>query len=184
MGLLAIVQCWRCCRIERVICGTIKPLILLNMDTTVWTLPAIIAEIEGLRRMKPARHASGTGSCLARNPARRIDHLCVVASLGVCRPNVEEDLSEHIRRRAFSWKSSTGEAGTALGRAGLGSDPRLPCSGSCSPASFEDRTIVVKVLQNGFEYQSQPYLALSAAVREVTGTRWNGLRFFGLTGAA
>jgi hypothetical protein len=40
------------------------------------------------------------------------------------------------------------------------------------------------VLENCFEYQAQRYRSLSAVAREVTGTRWNGLRFFGLTGAA
>jgi hypothetical protein len=45
---------------------------------------------------------------------------------------------------------------------------------------FENRRIVVTVLENGFEYQSRRYRSLSAIAREVTGTRWNGLLFFGL----
>jgi hypothetical protein len=36
-------------------------------------------------------------------------------------------------------------------------------------------------LENGFEYQSQQYRSLSAIAREITGTRWNGLLFFGLS---
>ncbi len=44
-----------------------------------------------------------------------------------------------------------------------------------------DRQIVVKVLKDGFEYESRRYGSLSAIAREVTGTRWNGLLFFGLT---
>ena len=43
-----------------------------------------------------------------------------------------------------------------------------------------DRQIVVKVLTDGFEYESRRYRSLSAIAREVTGTRWNGLLFFGL----
>ena len=43
-----------------------------------------------------------------------------------------------------------------------------------------DRQIVVKVLSDGFEYESRRYRSLSAIAREVTGTRWNGLLFFGL----
>jgi hypothetical protein len=38
----------------------------------------------------------------------------------------------------------------------------------------------VTVLPDGFEYQSRRYRSLSAIAREVTGTRWNGLVFFGL----
>jgi hypothetical protein len=38
----------------------------------------------------------------------------------------------------------------------------------------------VTVLDNGFEYQGRPYRSLSAIARAITGTRWNGLIFFGL----
>jgi hypothetical protein len=38
----------------------------------------------------------------------------------------------------------------------------------------------VTVLDDGFEYQGRPYRSLSAIAREITGTRWNGLLFFGL----
>jgi len=38
----------------------------------------------------------------------------------------------------------------------------------------------VTVRQEGFEYQGRPYKSLSAIARQITGTRWNGLVFFGL----
>ena len=38
------------------------------------------------------------------------------------------------------------------------------------------------VLADGFEYQGRQYRSLSAIACEITGTRWNGLAFFGLTG--
>lgn len=38
----------------------------------------------------------------------------------------------------------------------------------------------VTVLKDGFEYQGRPYKSLSAVARLITGTRWNGLVFFGL----
>jgi hypothetical protein len=38
----------------------------------------------------------------------------------------------------------------------------------------------VTVLEDGFEYAGKPYRSLSAIARAVTGTRWNGLVFFGL----
>jgi hypothetical protein len=38
----------------------------------------------------------------------------------------------------------------------------------------------VTVLDDGFEYQGRPYRSLSAIARAITGTRWNGLIFFGL----
>jgi hypothetical protein len=39
----------------------------------------------------------------------------------------------------------------------------------------------VKVLEQGFEYETKQYRSLSAIARQVTGTRWNGLLFFELT---
>jgi hypothetical protein len=38
----------------------------------------------------------------------------------------------------------------------------------------------VTVRHEGFEYQGRPYKSLSAIARHITGTRWNGLVFFGL----
>ena len=38
----------------------------------------------------------------------------------------------------------------------------------------------VTVLTDGYEWQGRPYRSLSAAARAITGTRWNGLVFFGL----
>jgi hypothetical protein len=45
---------------------------------------------------------------------------------------------------------------------------------------YRDRTVVVKVLKNGFECEGQHYDSLSAVATAATGTRWNGLVFFGL----
>ena len=59
-------------------------------------------------------------------------------------------------------------------------DWRLPAPGSLLTRRLDDRQILVKVLEEGFEYESRHYRSLSAIAREVTGTRWNGLLFFGL----
>jgi hypothetical protein len=37
------------------------------------------------------------------------------------------------------------------------------------------------VLDDGFEYDGRQYRSLSAIAIEITGTRWNGFLFFGLT---
>ena len=39
---------------------------------------------------------------------------------------------------------------------------------------------VVTVTSDGFDWQGRPYRSLSAIARTITGTRWNGLVFFGL----
>lgn len=60
-------------------------------------------------------------------------------------------------------------------------DGRLPAPGTLLTRRVGNRQIVVKVLRDGFEYESRRYRSLSAIAREATGTRWNGLLFFGLT---
>jgi len=42
----------------------------------------------------------------------------------------------------------------------------------------------VDVEEQGFTYRGQRYDSLSAIARQITGTRWNGQRFFGLGEAA
>ena len=45
---------------------------------------------------------------------------------------------------------------------------------------YRGKTIVAKVLDNGFEFEGETYSSLSAVARAATGTRWNGLVFFGV----
>ena len=59
-------------------------------------------------------------------------------------------------------------------------DARLPMPGSLLVKTYKMQTIVVKVLDGGFEYDSRRFSSLSAIAGEITGTRWNGFAFFGL----
>ena len=59
-------------------------------------------------------------------------------------------------------------------------DWRVPPPGTILTRRHGNREIVAKVLKKGFEFESRHYRSLSAIAREVTGTRWNGLLFFGL----
>lgn len=45
---------------------------------------------------------------------------------------------------------------------------------------WQGRRHEVAVLESGFRYDGRDYRSLSQVAREITGTRWNGLRFFGL----
>ncbi len=62
-----------------------------------------------------------------------------------------------------------------------GHDSRLPMPGGLIVKKFKDKTIVVKVVDDGFEYNDRRYSSLSAIAQEITGTKWNGFLFFGLT---
>lgn len=47
---------------------------------------------------------------------------------------------------------------------------------------WNGQTISVEVLEDGFAYADRTWRSLSEIARHVTGARWSGPRFFGLTG--
>jgi len=61
-------------------------------------------------------------------------------------------------------------------------DPRLPMAGSELVRRYRGKDIVVRVREDGFEYDGHIHRSLSSAVRQATGTPWNGFAFFGLGG--
>ncbi len=56
-----------------------------------------------------------------------------------------------------------------------------PLPGTVLTRAYKGREIHVRVLENGFEYDGQPYRSLSAVAKAVTGSHWSGRAFFGLT---
>ncbi len=61
-------------------------------------------------------------------------------------------------------------------------DPRLPMPGGWIMKQYKGKTHVVQVLDDGrFAYDDRRFKSLSAIAQEITGTKWNGLLFFGLT---
>jgi hypothetical protein len=55
-----------------------------------------------------------------------------------------------------------------------------PLAGTRLVREYQGIAHTVTVRAGGFEYQGRPYKSLSAIARHITGTRWNGLLFFGL----
>ncbi len=58
---------------------------------------------------------------------------------------------------------------------------RKPIVGTRLVREWQGTEYTVTVLADGFEWQGRPYRSLSAIARAITGTRWNGPLFFGLT---
>ena len=155
---------------------------------------SVLAQIEELRKLTTAalrlkyyetfgeESRSANRSFLFRRIAYRLQ------------AKAEGDLSERARRRALEIADDS-DLRLRVSKAMFGdsaaskSDPRssqrprdsrLPVPGTLLTRQYGNRRIVVTVLADGFEYQSKRYPSLSAIAREVTGTRWNGLSFFGL----
>jgi hypothetical protein len=151
---------------------------------------AIAEEMERLARMAVAQlraryqevYGEQTSSWHKPHLVRRIGWRLQVLAEG--------DLTERAERRAreiaqdadlkiqvpHGWAARA----PAVARAGR-RDRRLPEVGSVLRRRYRERTVEVKVLAEGFEYEERRYESLSALARAITGTRWNGLLFFGLT---
>src|SRR5665213_1527784 len=109
----------------------------------------------------------------------------------------EGDLSERARGRAreiardadlrtvapadFFTVSGESVRTTQANRNRRQQDSRLPLPGALLTRQWKGRTLLVEVLKDGFRYENQHYSSLSAIAVAITGTRWNGLAFFGLT---
>ncbi len=109
----------------------------------------------------------------------------------------EGDLSERARRRAEQLANDADlrtrtprdpiasgslevATRTVTSRLSPSNDPRLPLPGMLLAREYKGRDIVVKVLDNGFEFENRRYKSLSAIAKEVTGSKWNGFVFFGI----
>jgi len=150
---------------------------------------SIEAEIAELRRMTAVAlrakyrelfgedSRSGNRQFLFRRVAWRLQALA------------EGDLSERARQRALDLandadlriqpvKGFLDRTASAVSR-----DPRLPEPGMTLRRAFKGQTIEVKVFDDEFEYEGRRYRSLSAIASKISGSRWNGFAFFGLTGA-
>ena len=106
----------------------------------------------------------------------------------------EGDLSERARRRARELANDADlrirppaapvEASdigtTVISPFRVESDDRLPMAGTLLKRQYKGRTVQVRVLPQGFEFDGEVFRSLSAVARRITGAHWNGFHFFGL----
>ena len=65
-------------------------------------------------------------------------------------------------------------------RKAIMTDPRKPVPGTRLLREWEGAEHSVTVLRDSFDWQGRKFKSLSAVARAITGTQWNGYRFFGL----
>jgi hypothetical protein len=68
-------------------------------------------------------------------------------------------------------------------RKNMVADQRNPLPGTRLIRQWDGVEHTVTVHQDGYEWQGRKYRSLSAIARLITGTNWNGFRFFALNGA-
>jgi hypothetical protein len=103
----------------------------------------------------------------------------------------EGDLSERARKRAAELADDSAlrlRPPRATNDLKSHATSGRPTDGSPSPGAlitrhYKGKLICVTVRADGFEYASETYRSLSAVAKAVTGSHWNGRRFFGLASA-
>lgn len=55
-------------------------------------------------------------------------------------------------------------------------------TGAVLVREWNGRSYQVNVLENGFQMDGKAYASLTAIAKKITGVKWSGPRFFGLTG--
>lgn len=102
---------------------------------------------------------------------------------------LEHRLAYRIQELAYGGlKPQTLKRLRQLGEELDGGDPKRrrqpakerPISGTRLIREYQGTEHCVTVRDEGYEYRGRPYKSLSAIARAITGTRWNGLVFFGL----
>lgn len=113
--------------------------------------------------------------------------------------NAEGGLPERARRRALEIADDADLRTRAPGRAvapigairpetvktvakvlDVPADTRLPMPGALLTREYRGRTVRVRVLPKGFDYEGTVYRSLSSVAQAVTGAHWNGYLFFGI----
>jgi len=157
---------------------------------------AVLMEIENLRRASLVRlHENFRETFQEGTRSRHREHLFrrIAWRLQVL---AEGDLTERARGRANEIARDADlrtvaprdffavggeQVQTTRGGANRDQDSRLPLPGVLLSRKWKGRTILVEVIAEGFRYENRHYASLIAIAVAVTGTRWNGLAFFGLT---
>ena len=67
-----------------------------------------------------------------------------------------------------------------LGRKYMAVDPRNPVTGTRLVREWNGVEHTVTVLRDGYDWEGRKYRSLSAVAKAITGTNWNGFRFFGM----
>lgn len=95
--------------------------------------------------------------------------------------------SVDLLRRILAWKLQADRLGgidrklrkALAARPRKAPSPRLS-NGARISREWQGRRYDVEQTADGFAYQGKTYGSLSEVAREITGSRWNGPRFFGL----
>ncbi|MCC6678131.1 MAG: DUF2924 domain-containing protein [Phycisphaerales bacterium] len=93
-----------------------------------------------------------------------------------------EELANDADLRVRVPKTMNAEIAAVLVAPLRAASPTVSPAGTVLTREYKGRTVAVRVLPKGFEYEGRVFRSLSAIANHVTGSHWNGAVFFGLRG--
>jgi hypothetical protein len=124
-------------------------------------------DLPSLREHWERSHGSPAPKTVRRSMLiRSLGYLFQAEALGGLKPSTKRQLRQFL---------DATRAGTEMPPSGL----RIK-AGTKLIRMWQDKTHTVTVTADGFEWRGSRYRSLSEIARLITGTRWNGLVFFGV----
>ena len=109
-------------------------------------------------------------------PPRRLSRDLLIRGIAYrIQENAHGGLSRAVQRRLRTLARTFSESGRVAADTGPALRP-----GTRLVREWRDRTYVVTVTGEGFEYCGRTHASLTAVARRITGAHWSGPRFFGL----
>ena len=142
----------------------------------------VLKQIAGLGRLSYADLQERWRQLMGAEPPRynreflikRLAHRLQELAYGGLRPDTREQMNQLLDDAGYN----------ELGGLRAGGKPRarqdLPVVGTRLVREWDGERHEVSVVHGGFAYQGRRYRSLSAIASAITGTHWNGRRFFGL----
>jgi Protein of unknown function (DUF2924) len=139
---------------------------------------AIEAELEGLQSMPVVELRALWRAKFKSEPPKAFGPDLLRRSIAY---KIQEDAYGGLdRATARLLKTLMAQFAKGSGRMAL---PRRIQPGAILVRQWKGQSHRVTMMEDGFAYQGKPYESLSKIAQLITGTRWNGPKFFGLRAA-
>lgn len=115
------------------------------------------------------RMQSLEGGGLSELARQRADELADTSDLRVTAPRTPQPSPDAPER-------------TVMTACRLAGGSRLPLPGTLITRQYKGHLVQVQVVVEGFVFEGELYKSLSAVAKKITGSHWNGFKFFNLGG--
>lgn len=157
-----------------------KPQVLPRAGEDAVTDSTVLAQLAALQRMSVNDLKAKWGDLFATVAPNNSRGFLEVRIAGRIQELAYGGLTRDTRR---ALDTLADEVEGKVSRKGMADDARNPLPGTKLIREWNGAEHTVTVLEDGYELAGKKFKSLSAVAKTITGTSWNGFRFFALGGA-